>query len=555
MHLPDHIANLNSYSPPSPPQHPFPNIFGLDGSHSQNQNIDQQGLGPAYQTQSDADAHVDALLARQLELWTHTDFTFDEDIGPFPGLDDFDDACGGSAKATAEKEQKDAVNEDEMDMRDVFEGKVRGMKDSKNVLLDRRREMELEMERQEKAVNRNADAQFPGASGPQLSGDGDHALASANLAAAAAVNGMMPATYPTVPPSTPSTLSSQNLSRHAQMQQPQQSQQHQVNNLESFLSQFYGSNAVSNTNALAPSATQPSPIGQSMGTAQKAQDVPFVQQPQIQAQNATAVTNQALAESLVHLLQGLTGQQNAQTQPQQHCPAPAVVLPQALPESHSFSNVARWIERQDLRETQPPLNNKKEANSVPNERSSQKRPLLTNEPDAQAMYPKKAKFDGQPLAADERQPIESRNMPDFARMPSSTAVSVSGDTRRKNHNHSTPTRADIDLEPKSVPVGKGLVMVEGEIITHEEDKRRRNTAASARFRMKKKEREQALEKHTHILQDRVNELEREMESLRKENGWLRALVINGAPQPLSSPELQRKSLSATAPASTSIAKE
>jgi hypothetical protein len=52
----------------------------------------------------------------------------------------------------------------------------------------------------------------------------------------------------------------------------------------------------------------------------------------------------------------------------------------------ALKNVARWIERQDLRETQPPLNNKKEANSVPNERSSQKRPLLTNEPDAQAMY-------------------------------------------------------------------------------------------------------------------------------------------------------------------------
>lgn len=463
MHLPDHIANLNSYSPPSPPHHPFPNIFGLGGSHSQNPNIDQQPLGPTNQTQSDVDAHVDALLARQLELWTHTDFTVDEDIGPFPGLDEFDDGCEGSFKNTAEKEQKDAQNEDEMDMRDVFEGKVRGMKDSKNVLLDRRREMEMEMERQEKAVNRNTD-QYNGTAGAQRN-DGDHALASANLAAAAAVNGMMTSTYPTVPPSTPSALNLQNLSRHAQMQQPQQPQQSQVNNLESFLSQFYGSNAVSSTNALASAATHPSSIAQPLAAAQ-VQGVPLAQQPQMRPQNAAAITNQVLAESLVHLLHGLTGQQN--TQPQPHCPAPAVLLPQALPESHNLSNVARWIEGQDLHETQPPFNNNKEANPVTYERNSQKRPP-TEELDAQAMHAKKARISAQPLANEDRRLLESHNMPDFARMPSSTAASASSDSRRKSQNHATPLRADIDLEPKSVPVGKGLVMVEGEIITHEEE--------------------------------------------------------------------------------------
>lgn len=466
MHLPDHIANLNSYSPPSPPQHPFPNIFGLGGSHTQNPNVDQQRLGSAYQTQSDVDAHVDALLARQLELWTHTDFTVDEDIGPFPGLEEFDDGCEGSFKNAAEKEQKDAHNEDEMDMRDVFEGKVRGMKDSKNVLLDRRKEMEMEMERQEKAGNRNADVQYNGTAGAQLNGDGDHALASANLAAAAAVNGMTTSTFPTVPPSTPSALNLQNLARHAQMQQSQQPQHSQVNNLESFLSQFYGSNAVSSANTLASAATQPSSIAQPLAAAQT-QGVPLAQQPQMQPQNSAAITNQALAESLVHLLQGLTGQQN--TQPQQHCPAPAVLLPQALPESHSLSNVARWIERQDLHESQPPFNNNKEADPVMNERNSQKRPLPTETPDAQTMYAKKAKVSAQPLANEDHRPLESHKMPDFARMPSSTAVSASGDSRRKGQNHTTPMRADIELEPKSVPVGKGLVMVEGEIITHEEE--------------------------------------------------------------------------------------
>lgn len=62
-------------------------------------------------------------------------------------------------------------------------------------------------------------------------------------------------------------------------------------------------------------------------------------------------------------------------------------------------------------------------------------------------------------------------------------------------------------------------------LTPAEDKRRRNTAASARFRAKKKEREQALEKRSKELETRVNELERECEGLRRENGWLKGLVV------------------------------
>jgi hypothetical protein len=58
-----------------------------------------------------------------------------------------------------------------------------------------------------------------------------------------------------------------------------------------------------------------------------------------------------------------------------------------------------------------------------------------------------------------------------------------------------------------------------------EDKRRRNTAASARFRLKKKEREAALEARARELESKVNELERECEGLRRENGWLKGLVV------------------------------
>ena len=69
-----------------------------------------------------------------------------------------------------------------------------------------------------------------------------------------------------------------------------------------------------------------------------------------------------------------------------------------------------------------------------------------------------------------------------------------------------------------------------------EDKRRRNTAASARFRLKKKEREAALESRAKELETKVKELGRECEDLRRENGWLKGLVVGatGAAQAATS---------------------
>lgn len=60
----------------------------------------------------------------------------------------------------------------------------------------------------------------------------------------------------------------------------------------------------------------------------------------------------------------------------------------------------------------------------------------------------------------------------------------------------------------------------------EEDKRRRNTAASARFRVKKKQREQALERTAKELSDKAKELEKRVNQLETENEWLRGLVVD-----------------------------
>jgi len=58
----------------------------------------------------------------------------------------------------------------------------------------------------------------------------------------------------------------------------------------------------------------------------------------------------------------------------------------------------------------------------------------------------------------------------------------------------------------------------------EEDKRRRNTAASARFRVKKKQREQALERSAKEMSDKVTELEGRVNQLETENKWLKNLI-------------------------------
>ncbi|KAJ5542102.1 hypothetical protein N7461_008105 [Penicillium sp. DV-2018c] len=64
----------------------------------------------------------------------------------------------------------------------------------------------------------------------------------------------------------------------------------------------------------------------------------------------------------------------------------------------------------------------------------------------------------------------------------------------------------------------------------EEDKRRRNTAASARFRVKKKQREAALEQTVKETTEKNEILEARVSQLELENHWLRGLIMekNGA---------------------------
>ncbi|KAH8812780.1 hypothetical protein F5884DRAFT_730028 [Xylogone sp. PMI_703] len=69
-----------------------------------------------------------------------------------------------------------------------------------------------------------------------------------------------------------------------------------------------------------------------------------------------------------------------------------------------------------------------------------------------------------------------------------------------------------------------LHMEEASRLVAEEDKRRRNTAASARFRIKKKQREQALEESAKQMSGKVAALEDRINMLETENKWLKNLI-------------------------------
>ncbi|KAI4160907.1 MAG: hypothetical protein LQ342_005333 [Letrouitia transgressa] len=100
--------------------------------------------------------------------------------------------------------------------------------------------------------------------------------------------------------------------------------------------------------------------------------------------------------------------------------------------------------------------------------------------------------------------------PSATTVTSPTSYSPVPQARSKPANASSPTTHNFDDATRAAA---------------EEDKRRRNTAASARFRVKKKQREQALERTVKELNDKTSHLEQRVGQLQVENEWLKGLVI------------------------------
>ena len=89
----------------------------------------------------------------------------------------------------------------------------------------------------------------------------------------------------------------------------------------------------------------------------------------------------------------------------------------------------------------------------------------------------------------------------------------------------SPTNSTAGSKRKQDSAGTGSQALDHAArLAQEEDKRRRNTAASARFRVKKKEREKNLERTVKDVTAKNSTLEARVNQLEMENRWLKNLI-------------------------------
>lgn len=116
-----------------------------------------------------------------------------------------------------------------------------------------------------------------------------------------------------------------------------------------------------------------------------------------------------------------------------------------------------------------------------------------------------------------QQPFPAEPLPGLLDTDLYPAPSSAGSPSVSNQ---TPTDASLKRKSSTAPEN----YEDASRLAAEEDKRRRNTAASARFRVKKKQREQALEKSAKEMSDKVQALEGRINQLETENKWLKNLI-------------------------------
>ncbi|RAK71748.1 bZIP transcription factor [Aspergillus fijiensis CBS 313.89] len=175
---------------------------------------------------------------------------------------------------------------------------------------------------------------------------------------------------------------------------------------------------------------------------------------------------------------------------------------------------------------------------------------------------------------DERSPIDVRGYPHYDQMLSYPAHPLyppisygPPDDLAQVPGALTPSDVSSSISPPNgaitntkystqIPgdhLASALNQEEGVRRAAEEDRRRRNTAASARFRMKKKQREQALERTVRETTERNASLEARVAQLEMENRWLKNLLTEKheasstrlAPPPTDSSALTSKTSSVT----------
>ncbi|ODV79072.1 uncharacterized protein CANTADRAFT_90187 [Suhomyces tanzawaensis NRRL Y-17324] len=108
---------------------------------------------------------------------------------------------------------------------------------------------------------------------------------------------------------------------------------------------------------------------------------------------------------------------------------------------------------------------------------------------------------------------------------------VAGQVPAGQHHHvaSVKSEPDLSLDFLNLPehdTGSPVQEAASPVSSSAtQDKRKRNTAASARFRIKKKMKEQEMEKKSKELQERLTALEKKLKTLEMENKCLKNLIL------------------------------
>ncbi|KAK0654597.1 Regulatory protein cys-3 [Lasiodiplodia hormozganensis] len=137
-------------------------------------------------------------------------------------------------------------------------------------------------------------------------------------------------------------------------------------------------------------------------------------------------------------------------------------------------------------------------------------------------------FTGEFQSLDFSFPVGGLSDPSFQHQPNPYPVQHQNGTSTSSPISATsPTAASAGKRKFDGPAPQstqGFSIEDVSRLAAEEDKRRRNTAASARFRIKKKQREQQLEKTAKEMTDKVATLESRVAQLEMENKWLKGLI-------------------------------
>lgn len=108
-------------------------------------------------------------------------------------------------------------------------------------------------------------------------------------------------------------------------------------------------------------------------------------------------------------------------------------------------------------------------------------------------------------------------------LPSTAALQSQYDVSFSNHQRTASRTSTISSTPSSTSAALGP-------IDSDLDKRRRNTAASARFRIKKKLKEKQMESEISTLNDHIKKSELKIQQLEMENKLLKNLIIEKGSQ-------------------------